>query len=180
MVRTLLLLLLGSLLLVIQCILAQTLPAWMGKPDLLFILVIFIAIDVDFFSGAILVFAFGLLMDIFSGIYLGMYPLLFLLIFFSLKLAGRQLILTETSHIPAIIVTCYFLLSGSFYILSTPLVPDTQLNWQWREIFLQALILVVISIPLRHMFIRFITFFSKGNSTSIGSLKPQSRHRFTT
>lgn len=180
MLRTLLLLILGSLLLVMQCILAQTLPAWMGKPDLLFILVIFIAIDLDIFSGALLVFSFGLLMDIFSGIYLGMYPLLFMLLFFAVKLAGRHLILNEITHLPAIIVTCYFILSGSFYILSTPLVPDTHLSWQWRDIFLQALILVVISIPLRQLFIRFMSFFSKGNPHPLGPIKPRSRHRFTT
>lgn len=180
MLRTLLLFILGSLLLVMQCILAQTLPAWMGKPDLLFILIIFIAIDLDIFSGALLVFAFGLLMDIFSGIYLGMYPMLFVLLFFAIKLAGRQLILTEITHLPAIIVTCYFILSGSFYVLSTPLVPDTQLSWQWREIFLQALILVVISIPLRQIFTRFITLFSKNKLSSLGSIKPASKHRFTT
>ena len=180
MILAFILLVLGSLLLVMQCILAQTLPPWMGKPDLLFVLVIFIAIDLDIFWGALLAFAFGLLMDIFSGIYLGMYPLLFILIFFAIKLASRRLIVNEIAHLPALIVTCYFIMSCSFFILSTPLVPGAELNWQWREIFLQALILVIISIPLRQLFIRFIALFTKVKSSSIGPIRPQSRHRFTT
>ena len=107
--RTLYLLFLGTILLTIQTTLFHILPAWIGRPDLLFILVIFLATDMETFKGALLVLLFGFLMDIFSGIYLGMYPLLYLLLFFAIKTLSRHVVLVEIVHQVPLVVVSYLL-----------------------------------------------------------------------
>ena len=57
---------------VLQNTLFAELPAWLGRPDLIFLLVVFLAYRFEAIKGAVLVFLIGLFMDIFSGIFFNM------------------------------------------------------------------------------------------------------------
>ena len=143
-------LLLGATLLTIQTTIFTMLPSWMGNPDLLFLLIIFIAIRFDLFKGALLALLFGLMTDIFAGIFLGLYPVIYLLLFFLLQTISQHLIINETAHQSPLAATCYLLTCGSIYIFATILAPDAPLVWSWRDIILQMLILSVIATPFYH------------------------------
>ncbi len=96
MFRFLIFLLCSLLLAIFQSTLVSLIfPAYL-KPDLMFILVIFLGVSFPLLSGAFLVLFCGLLYDTFSGGPLGLFSFVYLFIFFSLKLLARFLILGET------------------------------------------------------------------------------------
>ncbi len=64
-------LVLGMITLVFQTTLLQLLPSWLGRPDLMFLLIVFIACRAGIIKGAFVVLVMGFLMDVFSGISLG-------------------------------------------------------------------------------------------------------------
>ena len=55
------------------------------KPDLLLVFMVFLALRVSFMAGASLSWVLGLVKDVFSGLYLGLNALSFLLIFMVIK-----------------------------------------------------------------------------------------------
>jgi rod shape-determining protein MreD len=55
------------------------------KPDLLLVFVVFLALRVSFMAGASLSWVLGLVKDVFSGLYLGLNALSFLIIFAIIK-----------------------------------------------------------------------------------------------
>ena len=59
-------LILGILILVLQTTFLQLLPAWLGSPDILFLLIVYISCQADIFRGAFVILLLGLLMDAFS------------------------------------------------------------------------------------------------------------------
>lgn len=89
----------GALLLagsVISAVLLQTtvLPVHIAtpfKPDLLLIIMVYLALRGTFRSGAPLAWLMGLLKDVFSGLYLGLNAFTFLLIFLVIKNAADRL-----------------------------------------------------------------------------------------
>lgn len=140
-------LLLGATLLVIQTTIFPLLPTWMGNPDLLFLLIVFIAIRFDLFPGAVLVLLLGVLMDIFAGVFLGLYPVIYLVLFFLLQGLSRHLVINETVHQAPLAVASYLLANSGLYIFATILAPGASLTWSWRDIIVGMLILAVIAVP---------------------------------
>jgi len=64
------------------------LPSYL-KPDLLLILLIYLGLNENFRSGAILAYLLGCLLDVFAGHYLGLNGFVFLAIFFAARVAVR-------------------------------------------------------------------------------------------
>ncbi len=145
-------LLLGVVLLTIQTTLFQLMPNWLGRPDLVFLLVIFLAYRIDIIRGAALTFMLGLLMDIFSGIFLGLYPVVYLLIFFFLKAISRQLAIGESAYQGPMVAASYLFAATGLFLFVTILSPDNPPSWSWGIILLQVLLISVISIPLFGLF----------------------------
>ena len=144
--------LLGTLLLTLQTTLLHLLPEWVGRPNLIFLLVVYLAVHMDLYKGAVLALLFGLIMDIFSGIFLGLHPVIYLLLFFSLKGLSRHLAIMEPLHqVPMVAVSYLFSTSGIF-IFTTILAPENPLEWAWGTVLLELLILCVICIPCFHFF----------------------------
>ena len=139
---------LGVFLLILQTTLFQILPDWAGKPDLLFVLIVFLAIRMDVIKGAVLVLLFGLLMDIFSGIYLGLHPVIYLMLFFALHGITKHLAINESIHQVPIVVISYLLACNGIYTFASILSPDNDLVWSWGQLLLQVVILTLITAPL--------------------------------
>lgn len=138
---------LGAFLLIMQSTLFPLLPSWLGRPDPLFLLVVFLAYRFDLFRGALLVFLLGLTMDIFSGVILGLYPIIYLLIFFLLKAAYRYLSINESvAQIPLAIVS-YLLSCSAIFVVLYLLATDNPPEWSWGSVLLQTVLLTIISIP---------------------------------
>ncbi len=139
--------LLGTILLILQTTVLHALPEWFGRPNLLFLLVVFIATNLDVYKGAMLALLFGLLMDIFSGIFLGLHPIVYLLLFFVLQGVSRTLAINEAVHQMPLVALSYLATASSIYLFATILAPESTFYWAWGNEILQVLILAIICIP---------------------------------
>ena len=150
----------GLLLFVLQTTLFSLLPAWFGRPDLTFLFVVFLAYRFDAIKGAVLVFFIGLLMDIFSGVFVGIYPTVYLLVFFILKILSKHIANESTFQAPLAIIS-YLLSASGIFIITTMLAPDALIEWSWRTMLLQIIMLTVVAIPFFSLCELYLTFCSK-------------------
>jgi len=145
-------LLLGIVILVLQTTFLQLLPDWLGKPDILFLLVVYVACQTDIFRGAFVIFLLGLLMDVFSGVFLGLYPVIYLLVLAFIKGISRKVAIDKFAyHVPLAVISYMFVGMG-MYLFSFFLAPDSPPQWSWGTILLQLITLAVIGIPIFGIF----------------------------
>ncbi|HSR37166.1 MAG TPA: rod shape-determining protein MreD [Desulfurivibrionaceae bacterium] len=168
----------GTLCLVLQTTLLHDLPAWLGQPDLLFLLIVFAATHLDLVRGAILALLLGLLMDIFSGIFLGLYPLTYLLVFFVLKGATRHLAFTAALHQVPLIVISYLFGNAAIYVITSILAPEATLSWGWGNMLQQLIIMSVVCIPCFSVFRWLQLRMTPGSGSSFISLGARPSNRF--
>lgn len=142
---------LGAFLLVLQTTIFVRIPHWLGNPDLLFLLVLFIATKVDNYRGIILTMIFGLMMDIFSGFVPGLFPAVYLGLFVTIKYISRSVIVDEPIHQPPLAAACYLSCSGAIYLYMTIFNPGTDIFWSWRDLLLQMFILAILALPSFHL-----------------------------
>lgn len=145
---------LGAFLLVVQTTIFVRMPEWLGNPDLLFLLVLFVATRIDSYRGIILVMVYGLMMDIFSGFVPGLYPAVYLILFLTIKYIARQVIVVEPTHQPPLAAACYLLCSGAIYLYMALFNPGADILWSWRDLLLQMLILAILALPSFHVLSR--------------------------
>jgi rod shape-determining protein MreD len=136
---------LGILLIVAQTTFMQFLPSL--RPDLIYILVAFIAYRFDWLRGFFLVFIFGWMMDVVSGMYLGTYPLQYFLVFVCLKILSQNSPIKETAFQIPLVGASYFLLQMALYSIYSLTQPDTIPEWSWSKILVISVILAVTTIP---------------------------------
>lgn len=148
---------LGSFLLVIQSSLLTLMPKWIGSPDLLFLLVLFLATKMDICRGVILAMIYGLMMDVFSGVILGLYPAVYLGLFISIRYLSRHIIIDEPSHQPLLAALSYLACSTAVYLCLAIFSPNTAIYWGWRDLLLQMFILAILVLPVSQIFSRLIT-----------------------
>jgi len=173
--------LLGAFLLIFQTTLLHALPEWFGRPNLLFLLIVFIATNLDLFKGAVLALLFGLLMDIFSGVFLGLHPIVYLVLFFVLQRISKHLATNEAVHQMPLVAFSYLFSASSIFIFATILAPESKIYWAWGTEILQVLILAVICIPFFHIF-KWITqvFDTQGQKKNKNPFRRQkSGNRYT-
>ncbi len=144
---------------VLQTTLFQALPAWLGRPDLLFLLVVFLAFRFDAIKGAALVFFIGLLIDVFSGIFLGIYPTIYLLVFFTLKILSKHMANESTFQAPLAVLS-YLITASSIFVISSLMAPGAHIEWSWRIMLLQSIMLAVVTIPFFSLCDLYMTFCS--------------------
>lgn len=176
--RFLCFLILGILLLVMQTTLFQVLPPWLGRPDPLFILIVFIAYRLNFFQGALLVFCLGLITDIFSGVFLGMYPIVYLLVFLVLKIISQYIAVNESIYQIPLAAVSYLLSFSGIFIVAGLLAVDNFPEWAWGQVLLQILLLLVIGIPCFAVFDFILALLSKKEFIK-RFLRPSGGNRFT-
>lgn len=141
-------LILGILILVLQTTSLQLLPPWLGKPDILFLLIVYISCQSDILRGSVLILLLGLLMDVFSGVFLGLYPVIYLLVFAFIKGISRKIAINEFAYQVPLAVISYLFVSIVMFLFSFSLAPDTPPQWSWGTILLQLLMLAVIGAPV--------------------------------
>ena len=140
-------LVLGMITLVFQTTLLQLLPSWLGRPDLMFLFIVYIACRAGIIKGAFRVLVMGFLMDVFSGIFLGLYPVIYLLVFAFIKGISRQIAINEFAYQVPLALISYLLVNTGMFVVSFMLAPDSPPQWSWRGIILQLVMLAVIGIP---------------------------------
>jgi rod shape-determining protein MreD len=165
-------LILGILILVLQTTFLQLLPVWLGKPDILFLLIVHISCQSEMLRGAVVVLLLGLLMDVFSGVFLGLYPVIYLLVFAFIKGISRRVALNEFAYQVSLALISYLFVSIGMFLFSYSLAPDTPPQWSWGAIVLQLLILAIIGGPVVGIFDSITNFY---RSTSASGRLPGTR-----
>jgi len=161
-------LILGIFILVMQTTLLQFFPVWLGKPDILFLLIVYIACQGNNLQGAVVVLMLGLLMDVFSGVFLGLYPVIYLLVFVFIKGVARQVAINEFAYQVPLAVISYLFIGIGMFGFAFYMAPDSLPQWPWEKVLLQLLILAVIGIPVYAIFDAIMSFYRK--STASGRL----------
>lgn len=139
--------LLGFLLITIQTTLFYYFPHWLGRPDLAFVLIVFSAYKFSWFSGLLLAFLLGWLMDVTSGIYLGTYPVLALLVFAIVKFLSQNSPVKQTVMQIPLVGVSYFVAQCFLYLFFVLTQPGVLPPWSWSRVVQETLILLVASIP---------------------------------
>ena len=98
-------------------------------------------------------------MDAFSGVFLGLYPVIYLLVLAFIKGISRQVAIDKFSyHVPLAVISYLFVGIG-MYLFSFFLAPDSPPQWSWGTILLQLIILAVIGIPVFGIFDNFMNYY---------------------
>lgn len=153
--------LLGVVAVVVQTTLFRYFPIWLGRPDLMYILVAFAAYRFDWFRGLIFVFILGWMMDVVSGIYLGTYPLQNVLVLSCLKILTENSPLKETTYQVPLVGVSYFIVQVILYFMYSFLIPDAIPDWSWGRVVQETIILVVTTVPLFLVYNAIFEFFNK-------------------
>jgi rod shape-determining protein MreD len=163
----------GVALLLLQTTLLSFLPEWFGRPNLLFLLIVFLGTYLDIYKGAVLTLIFGLIMDIFSGVFLGLHPVIYLVLFFILQFLSRHLIINESIHQIPLVALSYLFTASSIFIFTSILTPENWLYWAWGNEILQALILSMICIPFFNLFHWLTTVFDRNSKKANNHFRRQ-------
>ncbi len=140
-------LLVGIFLIVMQTTILQILPAWFGFPDFVFILIAFAAFRFDWLPGCLLSFMLGWMMDVVSGIYLGMFVVKYLIVFFVLNLFTQNSPVKEAAYQVPLVGVSYFLIQIGFYAALTLAATDLVSPWSWNRMARETIILVIATVP---------------------------------
>jgi rod shape-determining protein MreD len=130
-----------------QTTVLQILPAWFGFPDFVFILVAFVAFRFDWLRGCLLSFMLGWMMDVVSGIYLGMFVVKYLILFFILHLFTQNSPVKESAYQVPLVGVSYFLIQLGFYAALTLAAADLVSPWSWNRMAMETIILMIATIP---------------------------------
>jgi len=138
---------LGFLLLSIQTTVFSFFPDWLGKPDFIFILIVFVAYRFNWISGIFLAFCFGWMLDVVSGIYLGTYLCMALLVFCLVKFFTQNSPVKETAYQVPLVGLSYFCVQCIFYVFFLFIQPGVLPPWSWVRVAQETFILLVAAIP---------------------------------
>ncbi len=120
--------LVGFVLMLVQtAILSRVLPGTM-KPELLLVLVVYIGLSEDYFSGGALCWFLGCLEDVFAGGDLGLYGIAFLLVFLAIRAAASRFN-TESSMLLLVLVFFATLVKGALLVLLLLFFSDSGSQW---------------------------------------------------
>jgi len=159
-------LMVGLFLIVFQTTILQTLPTWFGSPDLMFILVVFIAYRFDSLRGFFLSFMFGWMMDVASGLYLGVFVIEYLLVFIIVNTLTKNSPIKESAYQVPLVGLSYFLAQLLLYASLAMMVEDTLAPWSWSKMLREAIILTVATIPCFILFNSLYEFLQKRKTVS--------------
>ncbi len=149
---TLVFMAIGIALILLQTTVFYALPEGLGRPDMVYLLVVFSAYRFPWLPGLVLVFMIGWIFDVLSGVNLGVYPLLCLCVFVSLKLvAMRNPVKAFLYEIPLVGVS-FFLAQMTIFFLYSMTLEENLLDWSWGEVLREAVLLVLAAIPCFFLF----------------------------
>jgi rod shape-determining protein MreD len=170
-------LLLGILIIVLETTFLQFMPVWLGKPDILFLLIVYISCQEEIIRGLVVILLLGVLMDVFSGVFLGFYPVIYLLVFAFIKGISSRIAINEFAYQIPLALISYLLVCTGMFLFFSSLGENMPPQWSWGTIVLQLLMLAVIGAPVFGLFDTLMNFY---RSTSAAGLLPGSKssHRF--
>ena len=160
---------LGVFLFILQTTIFQLFPPWLGRMDPLFVLLVFCAFHLKIFPGALLILVFGLIMDIFLGVFSGLYPVIFLTLFCFIQWLSRLIVIDEPPQQVFLVLISFMFTHFINFIFINLLVPENPPEWVWETAIMQLFMLAVITIPLFKMYGLILAKLRHGKSPRIFS-----------
>ncbi|MDW7772714.1 MAG: hypothetical protein SCH71_07465 [Desulfobulbaceae bacterium] len=148
---------LGILLIVLQTSVFMIHPLWVAAPDFYFILVAFLAYRFDLLRSLIIIFPLSWIMDVFSGVVLGMYPAICFGAFLLLKTLSVKVPLRESYYQMPLIGVGYLVVAKIVYFGISLFEPGVLVPWSWPEMLIRAGLMILLAFPL----FRFFEYISK-------------------
>jgi len=145
--KTLAFLLIGMFLIVMQTTVLQILPDWFGYPDLIFILIAFLAFRFDWLRGCMLAFMLGWMMDVVSGIHLGVFAVKYVVVFFMLFLMTQNSPVKESAYQIPLVGISYFMAQIGFWVMLSTTSADLVSPWSWNRAGTETIILMIATVP---------------------------------
>lgn len=165
---------LGIFLIIIQTSLLPLFTTLAGPPDLLFILITFIAYRFAWIPGIMLVFSLGWTMDVVASIHLGFYPLVCLITFTMLKVLTNRSPVKEVTYQIPLVGLSYFLVQMFYYFSYSVTLPEMLPDWSWGKTLQRTTLVLVSAIPL---FLLFNSYFEKLQLRTMRVKPPRRRSR---
>ena len=147
----------GLLLVVIQTTLLMPSPLWIASPDLYYILVAYLAYNFTIVRGIMVLLPVSMVLDVYSGTIIGMYPALCYLGYFLLKFMVEKMPVRKSLYQLPLIALSYLLVNWTLLVLLDFFQPQVIASWEWLPILLRGLLIYLFSFPL----FRFFTFLDK-------------------
>ena len=160
--KILLFLLLGVLFLALQSTVFQAFPEWIGTPDLLFLLIVFLAIHFKPGTGALLTLLLSIGLEVFSGYFLGLYAIAYLLVFSLIKWLSLRFALKEVTQQPSLAVLAYLFVNAFVYLSSMMLADVNPNSWWWGGILQRVLIVTILASPVNRVLFSMMLWCDKG------------------
>lgn len=169
--------LIGLLLIVIQTSLLTLNPMWVSSPDLYYILVAYLAYRFDLMRSLIIIFPLSWMMDIFSGVIIGVYPAICFGSFILLKLMDTKIPVRESLYQIPLTGICYLVVMKVVYTLLSIFASSSIAPWSWPEMFVKVFLLVICAFPLFRFF-EFVNQRLQKNFIPFRMLRVRSGNRF--
>ena len=137
---TLVFMAIGVLLIVLQTSVFLELPGNFGRPDMIYLLVAFSAYRFAWLPGILLTFTIGWIFDVLVGVNLGVYPLICLFVFSSLKLVAINSPVKSSAYEIPLVGLSYFLMRMITFFFNSLTLEETLLEWSWGGVIRETLL----------------------------------------
>ncbi|WPD22467.1 MAG: hypothetical protein SD837_20040 [Candidatus Electrothrix scaldis] len=147
----------GLLLVVMQTTLFMPSPLWLASPDLYYILVGYLAYNFTLIRGIAVLLPISMVLDVYSGTIIGMYPALCYLGYFLLKFMVAKMPVRKSLYQLPLVALSYLIVNWILLLLLNFFQPQVVAGWDWFPILLRVFLIYIFSFPL----FRFFTFLDK-------------------
>ncbi len=145
--------LLGTLLLLMRTAFFPALPEWLGRPDIHLILIVFISLHLNIWSSTFIILLLGLILDIVSGIFGGLYPITLLLLMMGIRFLSQKLIIKDRAPQIPVVLLSYLFINTIIYLTTTIVTTGESLPWDWRPVLFQMFVLGILTMPCFSLFV---------------------------
>ncbi|MCI5131083.1 MAG: hypothetical protein D3904_06055 [Candidatus Electrothrix sp. EH2] len=155
----------GLFLVVLQTTLLMPSPLWTASPDLYYILVGYLAYNFTFLRGIAVLLPVSMVLDVYSGTVIGMYPALCYLGYFLLRFMVAKMPVRKSLYQLPLVALSYLVVNWILVLLLDVFQPEVIAGWEWISILHRVLLIYLFSFPL----FRFFTFLDtklRGRITS--------------
>ena len=143
---------LGLFLVVLQTTLFMPSPLWIAAPDLYYILVGYLAYNFTFLRGIVVLFPIAMVLDIYSGTIIGMYPTLCYLGYFLLKFMVMKMPIRKSLYQLPLVALSYLIVNWILLFLLDFFQHQAIAGWEWLPILLRTFFIFLFSLPLFRVF----------------------------
>ena len=163
----------GLLLVTVQTTLFMPGPIWVFAPDLYYILVAYLAYNIDIFRSVAIILPISCVMDVYSGTIIGMYPAICYCGYFLLKFIVSKIPVRSSLYQLPLIAVSYLMVCWFIVVLLNFFQPEAGMFWSWSPMFLRAALLYLCSYPLFRLFAR----LEHALQRDFSSVRSKRRHR---